>query len=147
MGTPMRVVIDTCVWVAAVRSRRGASFALLSGIAQGRFAFGISVPLFLEYQSRLAGRGNVGEASPSGLHADAILAALAHYGTEVPIYFRLRPNLRDESDNQVFECAANFGAEAIVTHNVRDFARPELKGYGMGIVTPGAFLKRIEGQT
>lgn len=73
----------------------------------------------------------------------AILAALAHYGVEVPVYFLLRPNLKDENDNMVFECAANFGAEAIVTHNVRDFRNPELRGYGINILTPGEFLRRI----
>ena len=61
----------------------------------------------------------------------------------MPIYYRLRPNLRDENDNMVFECAANFGAEAIVTHNVRDFRKPELKGYGIEILKPGEFLRRI----
>ena len=74
---------------------------------------------------------------------EAILAALAHHGVEVPVYFLLRPNLKDESDNMVFECAANFGAEAIVTHNVRDFRDPELKGYGIEILKPGEFLRRI----
>jgi len=76
----------------------------------------------------------------------AVLAALAHYGKEVPIYFRLRPNLKDESDNMVFECAANFGAEAIITHNVRDFLRPELKGYDIKILKPDEFLQRIRRQ-
>jgi hypothetical protein len=51
----------------------------------------------------------------------AILAALAHFAEPVPIFFRLRPNLLDEGDNFVFECAAHFGATYIVTHNVRDF--------------------------
>jgi putative PIN family toxin of toxin-antitoxin system len=138
----MRVVIDTCVWVAAVRSRRGASFALLSAVPHGRFTCGISVPLFLEYRSRLLGYAGTGFAVPQ---VEAVLAALAHFGREVPIYFSLRPNLRDENDNMVFECAANFGADAIVTHNVRDFAGPELRGYGIEALTPGAFLRRIEG--
>jgi predicted nucleic acid-binding protein len=75
--------------------------------------------------------------------AAAILAALAHYGTEVPVYFRLRPNLKDENDNMVFECAANFGAVAIVTHNVKDFRNPERLGYGIEILRPGEFLRRM----
>ncbi len=74
---------------------------------------------------------------------DSVFGTLAHFGSEVPIYYRLRPNLKDEGDNMVFECAANFGAEAIVTHNVRDFRKPELRGYNMDILTPGAFLKWI----
>lgn len=139
----MRVVIDTCVWVAAIRSRRGASFALLSEIGHGRFRFGISVPLFLEYQARMVAPVALADSRLTAKRVEAILAALAHNGTEVPVYFPLRPNLRDESDNMVFECAANFGAEAIVTHNVRDFRDPELKGYGIEILKPGEFLRRI----
>lgn len=135
--------MDTCVWVAAVRSRRGASFALLSEIPHGRFRFGISVALFLEYRSRLAAVAASGETGLGKQHIEAVLAALAHFGTQVPIYYRLRPNLQDENDNMVFECAANFGARAIVTHNVRDFRSPELKGYDMEVVTPSEFLKRI----
>lgn len=66
----MRVVFVSCVWVSAIRSRSGASFALLSEISLQRFGFGVSVPLFLEFRSRLW------------------------------------PNLNDENDNKVFECAA-----------------------------------------
>jgi putative PIN family toxin of toxin-antitoxin system len=143
----MRVVIDTCVWVAAIRSRRGASFALLSEISHGRFRFGISVPLFLEYRDRMQNAVATGVTELTMEQGEAILAALAHYGVEVPVYFTLRPNLRDENDNMVFECAANFGAEAIITHNVRDFAHPELKGYGIEIFKPGEFLRRIRRQT
>ncbi len=138
--------MDTCIWVAAVRSRRGASFALLSEIGLGRFRFGLSVPLFLEYQASLMATVSKREVPLTAEQVAAVLAALAHYGAEVPIYFRLRPNLKDENDNMVFECAANFGAEAIITHNVRDFRQPELKGYGIEILKPDEFLQRIRRQ-
>ena len=46
----MRVVLDTNVLVAAVRSRRGASNAILVCAFQGRFDWLMSVPLFLEYE-------------------------------------------------------------------------------------------------
>ena len=51
----MRVVFDTCVWVSAVRSRRGASFALLSQVGADHFAAGISVALYLQYKAKLTG--------------------------------------------------------------------------------------------
>jgi len=139
----MRAVIDTCVWVAAIRSRRGASFAILSEISHGRFRFGISVPLFLEYQAGMHAARAAGDVTLSSGQAGAILAALAHFGVEVPIYYRLRPNLKDENDNMVFECAANFGADVIVTHNVRDFKSPEVRGYDIEILRPGEFLRRL----
>ena len=139
----MKVIINTCVWVAAIRSRRGAGFALLTEITLGRFRFGISVPLFLEYRDKLMATVASGVSTLTRQQVEAVLAALAHHGTEVPVYFKLRPNLQDENDNMVFVSAANYGAEAIVTHNVKDFRRPELKGYGIETLTPGAFLRRI----
>ena len=139
----MRVVIDTCVWVSAVRSRRGASFALLSEIGHGRFQFGISVPLFLEYKAKLPEASAEGTEPLTRAQVDGILAALAHYGEPVPIFFRLRPNLPDESDDMVFECAANFGAAFIVTHNVRHFVSPELRGYAIQVLRPAEFIELL----
>jgi putative PIN family toxin of toxin-antitoxin system len=139
----MRVVFDTCVWIAAVRSRRGASYALLSEIPYKRFDFGISVPLFLEYKGQLYKAVNSGGVNLHKRHIDAILSALIYYGKEVPIYYKLRPNLKDENDNMVFECAANFGASVIITHNIRDFINPELRDYGIDISTPRDFLLMI----
>ncbi|BCM93105.1 hypothetical protein IAD21_04993 [Abditibacteriota bacterium] len=78
------------------------------------------------------------------IQMQAILAAIAHFADPVPIYFRLRPNLRDEGDNFVFECAAHYGASYLVTHNVRDFANPQIIGYNVQIITPGAFLKLLK---
>jgi len=49
----MKVVLDTCVLVAAARSRRGASHALLSRLPDARFQPVVSVPLFFEYRAVL----------------------------------------------------------------------------------------------
>ena len=139
----MRVVFDTCVWISAIRSRRGASFALLSEISLQRFRFGISVPLFLEYKENLHKTRIKGESPLTESQVDTILSALAFCGVEVPIYYRLRPNLKDEADNMVFECAAHFGASSIITHNVKDFTISELGDYGIEIVTPGQFIHNL----
>ena len=143
----MRAVFDTSVWVSAVRSRRGASFALLTEIPHRRFQFGVSVALFLEYKAKLLEAVARGVTHLSGRQVDAVLAALAYYGEPVPIFFRLRPNLGHEDDNLVFECAANYGAGFIVTHNVRHFSNPELRGYGIDAIRPGAFLEILRRQT
>ncbi len=49
----MRVVLDTNVLVAAARSRRGASHALLSGLPDPRFEPVVSVSVFVEYRAVL----------------------------------------------------------------------------------------------
>jgi len=45
----MKVVIDTDVLVAALCSKQGAAFAVLTALRERRFEFAFSVPLFLEY--------------------------------------------------------------------------------------------------
>ena len=139
-------MIDTCVWVAAVRSRRGASFALLSEIPSRRFRFGTSVALYLEYRAQLTQTVERGATTLDPRQIDAILAALASHTVEVPIYYRLRPNLKDANDDKVVECAANFGAEAIVTHNTRDFLASELH-YEFDVLKPGEFVRRMRRNT
>ena len=139
-------MVDTCVWVAAVRSRRGASFALLSEISSGRFRFGTSVALFLEYRAQLTQTVEQGVTVLNPREIDAVLAALAFHTVEVPIYYRLRPNLKDANDDKVLECAAHFGADAIVTHNTRDFLNSELN-YELDVLRPGEFLRRMRSDT
>jgi predicted nucleic acid-binding protein len=129
--------------MAAIRSRNGASFVLLSQIGSGRFRYGISTALWSEYQAKLLQSVDEGTAPLNEDQVRAILAALAQFAEPVPIFFRLRPNLRDEGDNFVWECAAHFGATYIVTHNLRDFRGPEIRGYQMRAVTPGEFLHTL----
>lgn len=129
--------------MAAIRSRNGASFALLSEIDGARFSYGISISLWLEYQAKLLQSVEESATPLNEAQVRAILAALAHFAEPVPIFFRLRPNLRDEGDNFVFECAAHFGACYIVTHNVRDFLAPQVRGYSVKPIKPGDFLSLL----
>ena len=56
------------------------------------------------------------------------------------VYYLWRPNLPDEADNHVVELAVAGGAEAVVTHNTRDFERAELHFPGLRVVTPGEMI-------
>ncbi len=59
------------------------------------------------------------------------------------IYSTWRPNLPDEADNHLVELAVAGGARFIVTRNLRDVARMELKFPELRIVSPEDFLKEI----
>jgi len=48
-----RVVLDTNILVAALRSRRGASFQAVSEVGRDRFELVVSVPLVVEYEEAL----------------------------------------------------------------------------------------------
>jgi len=49
----MRLTFDTDVIVAAMRSRTGASNALLHGLREGQFEAVASVPMLFEYEAVL----------------------------------------------------------------------------------------------
>ena len=45
-----QLVIDTNVWVAAFRSRTGASRRVIDRVLEGEFDFHLTVPLLMEYE-------------------------------------------------------------------------------------------------
>jgi putative PIN family toxin of toxin-antitoxin system len=135
------VVLDTSVFVAAIRSRRGASFALLTLLGGGAFEVAVSVALVLEYESSLL-RHRVASAL-----SDDDIRDLVDYVCEVAvhqeIFFLWRPFLRDPNDDLVLELAVAAGCDAVVTHNIRDFVGADK--VGVRVITPGEFLHEIRG--
>jgi putative PIN family toxin of toxin-antitoxin system len=136
----MKVVFDTSVMVAAARSRRGASQALLSLLPDKRFQTAISVPLFMEYRATLLRPENLLERSPA--QAEGFLDNLIAMSRVQEIFFLWRPTLPDTDDDLILELAVAAGCRYIVTHNLRDFRGVEK--WGIEAVSPSAFLKLIE---
>ena len=62
----------------------------------------------------------------------------------VRVYYAWRPNLPDESDNHLVELAIAGGAEFIVTLNLRDLQRMELRFPQLKVVSPEDFLKELQ---
>ena len=137
----MRLVLDTNVFVAAFRSRRGASNALLRLVESRRVKPLCSTALFLEYEAVLS-REETREATGHDLADVAgVMRAFAALCDPVDIFFRYRPILRDADDEMVLETALNGNADAIATHNVKDFRlSPAL---GIEIATPGAIVRSL----
>src|SRR5262245_28396862 len=136
----LRVVFDTSVLVAALRSRRGASFRLIELLRAGAFEIALSVPLAVEYEAVLTKH-----AASLGLRRSEvtiIVDYLCAVGRRQPIHFLWRPLLRDPDDEFVLEVAVAAGCQYIVTHNVRDFAGAER--LGVNIVRSGKCLHKLE---
>ena len=64
-------MIDTNVFIAALRSRRGASYKLLTLIDSGKFDLCVSIPLILEYEE--VTKRLLGDTSLETEDIDAIL--------------------------------------------------------------------------
>ncbi len=61
----------------------------------------------------------------------------------VRVYYAWRPNLPDEGENHLVELAIAGGAEFIVTRNLRDLQRMELRFPQLKVVSPEDFLKEL----
>lgn len=133
----MIVVLDTNVLVSALRSRNGASFAVLQLVGTGLFDLALSVPLFLEYEDA-ASRSRL---ALSVADVRAVLDYLCSVALHQPIYFLWRPFLPDPRDDMVAEAAFAAGARYVVTHNLKDFQ--PLPQLGIQAISPRTFLTRI----
>jgi putative PIN family toxin of toxin-antitoxin system len=138
----MRVVLDTDVVVAAIRSPSGASAALLRILDEGRGTLLLSVPLALEYEAVCQLPEHRLATGLSLEDAETFVNALIGMAEPVEVHFRWRPMLRDPGDEMVLETAVNGRAEALVTFNRRDYG--EVPGtFGIEVLLPGEALRRM----
>ena len=137
-----KVVLDTDVIVTALRSATGGSNAILREAAHRRLTPLVTPALFLEYEAVLK-RPEQRLAHRLGLKdIDRFLAALASACEPVEVSFQWRPQLTDPNDEMVLEAAVNGRADALVTHNVKDFANGAAR-FGLRVLRPGELLKEL----
>lgn len=139
MASAPRVVVDTNVLVAGLRSRRGSSFRLLSQIGRGRFEIALSVPLVLEYEDALQRHSDVTKLNQADV--DALLDYLCSVAHLQQIFYLWRPFLPDHKDDLLLELAVAARCRSIVTFNRRDFAGVDK--FGVSVVEPGPFLSGL----
>lgn len=139
----LRVVLDTSVLVAGLRSKQGASNALLVLVAEQEVKPLVTTPLFLEYEEVLLRAEHRLVTGMSEADVASFLAALASASEGVEVHFQWRPQLSDPADEMVLEAAINEHADALVTHNIADFAEAARR-FGLRVVTPGNILKELK---
>ena len=138
----LRVVVDTSVIVAALRTRQGAGAAVLRAVADRRIQALASPALFLEYEDVLKRPEHLLASGYSRDRIDAVLDALAGLIEPVEVHFAWRPQLRDASDELVLEAAVNGRADALVTYNIRDFVAAAPR-FDLSVLAPADLLKEL----
>lgn len=133
------IVLDTNVLEAAMRSRRGASFAVLSKVGSAAFDIALSVPLVFEYEEVLFRQCSASNRDESKVID--LLDYLCAVGQKQRIYYLWRPCLPDPKDEMVLEVAVAAGCSIIVTHNRRDFEAA--RQFGIRVLRPADFLAEI----
>ena len=134
-----RIVIDTNVFIAALRSQRGASYRLLTLIDSGKFVVNVSVPLILEYED--AAKRLIGKIALNARDIDHILDYICAVSNQQAVFYLWRPFLTDPKDDMVLELAVSANCDFIVTYNQRDFQGAEK--FGIQVATPRELLREI----
>jgi putative PIN family toxin of toxin-antitoxin system len=142
----LRLVPDTDVLVAAMRSRGGSSWQLLDRALAGEFTLLLSVPLVLEYEAVLTREEQRRVHGLSAPELDEVINSLVSVAEPVQIRFLWRPLLSDPTDDMVLETAVNGRADLLVTFNQEDFAAAAV-GFALKIVRPSEALDRLRRYT
>jgi putative PIN family toxin of toxin-antitoxin system len=134
------IVADANVLLSALRSRNGASNALVRAMLTGAVPFALSPSVVLEYESVLKRPGILGPTpwiAPGQI--DTILDALCARAKLVEPWFRFTPFLDDPKDDPYIDCALAAGAAVIVSRD-RHFQHPAVAAFGLRAVSAAAYL-------
>jgi putative PIN family toxin of toxin-antitoxin system len=133
------VVLDTNVLVAGLCRRIDSpSYLILKNIQEGNIPFVLTKKLFLEYEAVLTRKKILELINATYEEVQLILDAIVAIAQKSEVNYLWRSNLTDESDNFVLESAIAAGA-IIITKNVKDFKRSELKFPELIVLTPQQF--------
>jgi putative PIN family toxin of toxin-antitoxin system len=139
----VRVVLDTTVLVAGLRSASGASRQLLRAALEKRFTLLLSVSLVIEYEAVATRKEHLKASGLKSAEVVALLDAMVSVSEPVVPRFRWRPMLRDPDDDMVFEAAFNGQADLLVTFNRSDFVSHTSK-LNIRIASPAEALRELE---
>jgi putative PIN family toxin of toxin-antitoxin system len=137
----MNLIVDTNVLISALLSDSGASREVIRRCLIKRYQPCLSLALFAEYQDVMGREALFEHCVLPAEKRRAFFAAFASVCLKTEIYYLWRPNLRDEGDNHVIELAVAAGAKVVVTHNIADFVRTELRFPTLRVLTPAQLLK------
>ena len=133
------MVIDTNVVASGLRSRRGASFRVLSMLGREGFVPIVTVPLVLAYEKALCDPRLAVPFRPQEI------VTFLNYFCSVSdcrvVHFLWRPFLGDQKDDMVLEAAANGGCPFILTFNIKDFVGVDR--FSIEAIPPAEFLLRM----
>lgn len=140
----MRVVLDTDVVVAGLRSRHGASRAWLRAVLRQEVEMALSVPLVVQYEAVLMRPENLAATDLGGVQVGRFLDGLCRAARLLDISLLWRPMLRDPDDEMVLEAAVHGRVDRLLTFNLRDFTGAER--LGVTVERPGPAWQAWKGR-
>jgi putative PIN family toxin of toxin-antitoxin system len=132
-----RIVIDTNVIIAALRSKHGASNQLLRLLGTNQFEHVVSVPLVLEYEEVC--KRQLPSLNLSENELEGFIDYLCKVSFHRKIFYLWRPTLRDADDDFLLDLAVKAQVDFIVTFNTKDFRGVEK--FNVKLTTPKEFMQ------
>ena len=136
----IQIVLDTNIIYSALRSKRGASYRLLSLLDSTKFEINLSVPLIIKYEDILLRKINTLNFNEPQI--GQFLYYLILVGKWHDVYFLWRPILKDPKDDMLLELAVRANCKYIVTYNEADFQGVDR--FDIKLVTAKEFLQSIK---
>ena len=138
-----RLVLDTDVIVAAMRSPSGASAAILRAARRGTITLLVSVPLVLEYEAVCLRLEHLTVTGFTEQETREIINTIIAISEKVSTFYMWRPQLHDPNDEMVLETAINGQADALVTFNRKDYGIASTL-FGIETLLPSEAIRRIK---
>ena len=140
-----RFVLHTDVIIAALRSPRGASAALVGAALDHQIVMLASVPLFFEYEAKCTAPVHWTAAGLTQEQAHVFVDGLTALIEPVKTHYLWRPTLRDPNDEMVLETAVNGRSDAIVTFNLRNYGAVPGR-FNVEVLTPATAIRRVRNE-
>jgi putative PIN family toxin of toxin-antitoxin system len=134
-------VIDTNVMVAALLRNGGSARAVIRACLNQHYFPVLGPALLAEYEDVLGRSELFSTSSLSMRERNELFEGFLNRCRWVEVFYAWRPNLPDESDNHLIELAVAAQAHTIVTRNLKDVARGELKFPNLRMLTPEQCLE------
>ncbi|MEB3311989.1 MAG: putative toxin-antitoxin system toxin component, PIN family [Snowella sp.] len=138
---PIRIVVDTSVFISALIGTTGASREVIRRCLTGQYVPLMGNALFCEYESVLNRSEIRKKVKLTEAEIQDLFAALMSVSEWIFIYYLWRPNLVDEADNHLVELAIAGNASTIVTNNIKDFLRTNLVFPDLTIINPQDLIR------
>ena len=139
----IRVVLDTNIFVSACLGQ-GIAHKVVVACLRKQVTALMGAALFAEYEDVL-GRAEIFEQSRlNAAERNELLDIFLSVCEWTRVYYAWRPNLPDEADNHLIELAVAGGAQFVVTRNLRDVARMELRFPHIRVLSPEDFLQELK---
>ncbi|NJM56141.1 MAG: PIN domain-containing protein [Verrucomicrobiae bacterium] len=128
--------MDTNVLYAALRSRSGASFAVVEALRRGKWRLLLSNTVLAEYEEVLKREATALQLAPAEI--DSLLDALCALAERMLLTGDWTPLLTDADDEAFAQLAVEAGADCLVSHNLRHLE--PVRRLGVKLLEPREFL-------